>query len=99
MIEDSKSGAFNTVQLWKMDRFARNRWDSAIYKKELFLNGVKVISVTDPIPEGGGIIMESIYDGIAEMYSVQISQNVKRAARGNALKRKVTAAAFYSVIR
>ena len=89
MIEDSKSGAFNTVLLWKMDRFARNRWDSAIYKKELFMNGVKVISATEPIPEGGGgIIMESIYDGIAEMYSVQISQNVKRAARGNALKNK-----------
>ena len=89
MIEDSKSGAFNTVLLWKMDRFARNRWDSAIYKKELYMNGVTVISATEPIPEGGGgIIMESIYDGMAEMYSVQISQNVKRAARGNALKNK-----------
>ena len=89
MIEDSKSGAFNTVLLWKMDRFARNRWDSAIYKKELYMNGVSVISATEPIPEGGGgIIMESIYDGMAEMYSVQISQNVKRAARGNALKNK-----------
>ena len=88
MIADSQNGEFNTVLLWKMDRFARNRWDSAIYKKELFMNGVNVVSATEPIPEGGGIIMESIYDGMAEMYSVQISQNVKRAARGNALKSK-----------
>ena len=88
MIADSQNGEFNTVLLWKMDRFARNRWDSAIYKKELFMNGVNVVSATEPIPEGGGIIMESIYDGMAEMYSVQISQNVKRAARGNALKNK-----------
>lgn len=89
MIEDSKNGDFNTVLLWKMDRFARNRWDSAIYKKELHNNGVTVISATEPIPEGGGgIIMESLYEGMAEMYSVQISQNVKRAARGNALKNK-----------
>ena len=89
MIADSQNGEFNTVLLWKMDRFARNRWDSAIYKKELYMNGVNVVSATEPIPEGGGgIIMESIYDGMAEMYSVQISQNVKRAARGNALKNK-----------
>lgn len=33
MIVDSQNGEFNTVLLWKMDRFARNRWDSAIYKK------------------------------------------------------------------
>lgn len=64
MIEDSKSGAFNTVPLWKMDRFARNRWDSAIYKKELFMNGVNVVSATEPIPEGGGIVTESIYYNI-----------------------------------
>lgn len=89
MIADSASGDFNAVLVYKTDRFARNRWDSAIYKKQLYLNGVKVISATELIPEGGGgIIMESFYESFAELYSVQISQNVRRAARGNAIKNK-----------
>ena len=32
MIRDSSKGLFNTVLVWKLDRFARNRYDSAYYK-------------------------------------------------------------------
>ena len=31
MIEDSAKGTFNTVLVWKLDRFARDRYDSAYY--------------------------------------------------------------------
>lgn len=89
MIKDAAKEKFQIVLVYKTDRFARNRWDSAIYKKQLFEHGIKVISATEAIPSGGGgIIMESIYESWAELYSIQISQNVKRAAKGNALKSK-----------
>ncbi len=40
MIADSDKGAFDMVICWKTDRFARNRYDSAVYKKRLRDNGV-----------------------------------------------------------
>lgn len=42
MIKDSAKGLFDVVLVWKLDRFARNRYDSARYKNLLKKNGVKV---------------------------------------------------------
>ena len=50
--------------MWKLDRFARNRYDSAIYKAALKKNGVRVISVTEHITDDAtGGLMESIFEG------------------------------------
>lgn len=35
MIKDSATGQFDAVILYKLDRFSRNRYDSAIYKARL----------------------------------------------------------------
>ena len=35
MIKDSTSGLFDIILVWKLDRFARNRYDSAYYKAQL----------------------------------------------------------------
>ena len=35
MISDSKTGGWDYVLVYKLDRFARNRYDSAVYKREL----------------------------------------------------------------
>ena len=43
MIKDSSKGAFDAVICWKTDRFARNRYDSAVYKKQLRDNGVEIM--------------------------------------------------------
>ena len=51
MIKDSANGSFDTVIVWKLDRFARNRYDSAHYKAMLRKNGVKVISATEVISD------------------------------------------------
>ena len=40
MIEDSKKKAFKYVLVYQLDRFARNRYDSATYKAKLKKNGV-----------------------------------------------------------
>lgn len=52
MIKDSYKGLFDVVLVWKLDRFARNRYDSAHYKTILKRNGVRVLSAKETISEG-----------------------------------------------
>ena len=87
MVKDSASGNFDVVLVWKLDRFARNRYDSAHYKAILRKNGVRVISAKEAISEGPeGIILESMLEGYAEYYSAELSQKVTRGMTENALK-------------
>ena len=87
MIEDSSKGLFDIVLVWKLDRFSRDRYDSAHFKHILKKNGVKVISATEHIAEGPeGVLMESILEGMAEYYSRELSQKIKRGQQGKALK-------------
>ena len=75
MIKDSAKGLFDVVIVWKLDRFARNRYDSAHYKAQLRKYGVKVLSATENISEGPeGIILESMLEGMAEYYSAELSE-------------------------
>ena len=85
MISDAKTGKFDYIIVYKMDRFARNRYDSAIYKAQLKKYGVKVISAMENIADGPeGIILESVLEGMAEYYSANLSQNVLRGMRQRA---------------
>ena len=87
MIRDSGKGLFDTVLVWKLDRFARDRYDSAHYKHILKKNGVKVVSATEPISNGPeGIILESMLEGMAEYYSAELSEKIHRGQKENALK-------------
>ena len=87
MIKDSAKGLFDVIIVWKLDRFARNRYDSAHYKAILRKNGVKVISATEAISDGAeGILLESMLEGLAEYYSVELGVKVKRGLTENALK-------------
>ena len=89
MIKDSSRRLFDMVIVWKLDRFARNRYDSARYKATLKKNGVKVVSATEVISEGAeGIILESVLEGYAEYYSADLSEKVIRGMTDNALKCK-----------
>ena len=87
MIKDSNKKLFDMVIVWKLDRFARNRYDSARYKAQLKKNGIKVVSATEVISDGAeGIILESMLEGFAEYYSVDLSEKVVRGMTDNALK-------------
>lgn len=89
MIRDSSRRLFDTVLVWKLDRFARSRFDSAHYKNILKKNGVKVVSATEHIAEGPeGIILESMLEGMAEYYSAELSEKIIRGHTENALKCK-----------
>lgn len=89
MIKDSGEKLFDKVIVWKLDRFARYRYDSARYKSTLKKNGVKVVSATEVISDGAeGIILESVLEGYAQYYSADLSEKVIRGMTDNALKCK-----------
>jgi DNA invertase Pin-like site-specific DNA recombinase len=90
MIKDAAKGRFQIIVCWKVDRFARNREDAAVYKGRLRRHGVRILYAKESIPEGPeGILLESMLEGTAEYYSANLSQNIKRGMRDNALNCKV----------
>lgn len=87
MIKDAEKGRFSVVIVYKLDRFARNRYDSATYKAKLSRQGVKVVSAMEAVQDGPeGIILEAVLEGMAEYYSANLAQNIKRGMTENALK-------------
>ena len=89
MVQDSARKIFDAVLVWKLDRFARNRYDAVYYKRQLEKNGVHLVSVMEPISDGPeGIMIESLLIGMAEYYSAELAIKVARGERENALKCK-----------
>ena len=87
MIADSNKRRFEAVVVYKLDRFARNRYDSATYKAKLKQNGVKVLSATENLSDNPeSIILEAVLEGMAEFYSKELAQKVTRGMRVTALK-------------
>lgn len=79
MIEDSAKRLFSGVLVYQLDRFARNRYDSATYKQKLRKNGVKVLSAKENISDdASGILIESVLEGMAEYYSAELAQKIRR---------------------
>ena len=91
MIADSAKGVFEYVLVYQLDRFSRNRYDSAVYKNKLKKNGVRVLSAKENIRDDpSGIILESVIEGYAEYYSAELSQKVTRGMTDNLLEKKWT---------
>ena len=91
MMKDSSSGKFNVILVYALDRFSRNRYDSAINKATLRRNNVRLISVTQPISDNPeGILLESVLEGMAEYYSVELAQKLARGRRESVEKGNFT---------
>lgn len=87
MLRAASSGAFDTVLAWKVDRFGRNRRESSAYKGQLADLGVSVVYAMEPIPDGAaGVLTEGMLEAIAEWYSRNLSENVRRGRMDNARK-------------
>jgi len=89
MIAETKKKfpSFQTILVWKLSRFARNRQDSIIYKTMLKKRGVEVISISEPIdatPQGQ--LMEGMIEVIDEFYSAVLGQETLRGMAENARK-------------
>lgn len=79
MIKDSSKREWNYVIVYKLDRFSRDKYATAVHKKTLKDNGVKLLSATECIPDTPeGIIMESLIEGMGQYYSEELSQKVRR---------------------
>ena len=90
MMKDSSRKIFDAVLIYKTDRFARNKYDSAIHKSKLRDLGIELHYAAESIPDGPeGIILESLMEGLAEYYSAELSQKIKRGNRESALKGKI----------
>lgn len=89
MLQDAKTGLFDVVICHKVDRFARNRIESAINKYNLRKCNVKVVfsgQSIDDTPEGQ--LMEGILESFAEYYSLNLAKETMKGLRENALKCK-----------
>jgi len=73
--------------LWKIDRMGRNKEEIAFNKYRAKKNGVKIVYVAESIPDSPeGVILESVLEGMAEYYSLQLSQNIRRGQQASAAK-------------
>ncbi len=59
MVQDSQQKSFEAVIVYQLDRFSRNRYDSAVYKARLKKHGVKVLSAKENISDDpASIVLE-----------------------------------------
>lgn len=87
MLKDSAKRSFNFVLVYKLDRFSRNKYETAIHKKTLRDNGVKVLSAMENIPDTPeGIILESLLEGMNQYYSAELAQKISRGMKETRLK-------------
>ena len=87
MLEDSAKQQFRYVLVYTFDRFSRNKYSNAVYKQKLKKNGVRVLSIKEQVDDSPvGVLMESIFEGFAEYYSLELAQKVKRGMKQSALK-------------
>ena len=86
-IEDSAKKGFQYLLVYQLDRFARNRYDSATYKAKLKKNGVRVLSARENITDdASGILVEGLLESMAEYYSAELAQKIRRGMDINAEK-------------
>lgn len=87
MIADAKEHHFDQIMVHKFNRFARNQYDSIVYKKKLREIGIRVVSATqkvDDSPEGQ--MTEAIIEVLDQYYSANLAEEVLKGMRENALK-------------
>ena len=87
MLKDTVKRQFDVIILWKVDRFGRNREEITFNKHRCKKNGVRVEYIAETIPNTPeGVILESVLEGFAEYYSLQLSQNIRRGQAESAEK-------------
>lgn len=87
MMKDAAKAPWDYVIVYTLDRFSRNRYDSAVNKRTLKNYGIKVLSAMENISDDPtGILMESMLEGLAEYYSAELSRKITRGMDDNAAK-------------
>ena len=84
---ESDNTGISMVIVHKLDRFSRDKYDSAMYKQKLKVKGIRVVSVLENLdnsPES--LILESVIEGMAQYYSANLAREVAKGQKENALK-------------
>ena len=87
MMKDCQKSTWDYVIVYKLDRFARNKYDAVINKKKLKDNGIKLLSAMENLndtPEGR--LMEGVLEDFNQYFSEELAQKVKRGLRESWLK-------------
>ena len=87
MLSDTDKHQFDVIITWKVDRIGRNREDIAFNKHRCKKNGVRIEYVAENLPDSAeSVILESVLEGMAEYYSLQLSTNIRRGQLESARK-------------
>lgn len=82
MIKDSSLHTFDVVLVYKLDRFSRDKYQSAINRNILKQNKVVVMSAMENIPNTPeGMLLESVLEGLNQYYSMELSQKIRRTIK------------------
>lgn len=82
LIAAIRSGRVEAVLVWKLDRLARDTLISAAIRQELAENNVRLVSLhehTGDTPQEK--LIARIFESLAEFYSDNLSQDIKRGQR------------------
>jgi len=80
-----KPPRFRHILVWKFSRFSRSREDSVLYKAMLQRNGVRLISLNEPLEDTPtGRMMEGMLEVLDEFYSANLAEDTVRGMRKNA---------------
>ena len=83
-LNHSKSLNLRAVICWDTSRFARNRYDALLYKKQLEKKGIRVLFASQSIGEGPeGELLEGFLELVDEFYSKALSRNIIRGMEEN----------------
>ena len=95
LIRDASTGIVDIILVWKYDRFFRDRAESALYRRDLERAGVRLISVTEAIPEGSaGVVTQGMIETVSEYFSAKLSEDVTRGMQKAAEHCRVTGGAI-----
>ncbi len=96
----ANAGESDIVLVYMMDRFSRGEYDAPIYKRELALKGVRLVSALEAIPDSPeGIIYEKLLEGLAACESKKTAIRTRRGMEGNALKCRTNGVRVYGYCR
>ena len=87
MMADTDKKQFDVIIAWKLDRIGRSREDLAANKYRCKRSGIRIEYVAESLPDSPeAVILESVLEGMAEYYSLQLSTNIRRGRQESAKK-------------
>ena len=87
MLNDSSKKQWDYVLVYKLDRFSRNQYETAIHEHTLNVNNVSLLSATENIPDTAeGKILKGVIVNINEYYSAELERKVKRGMKETRIK-------------